>query len=74
MNKPTDKQLLDIARTYFSDNMPTLKARSNDDLDFYEVAVWNIEAALTAAFNIGYVAAQKERDTNPCISAPSSES
>ena len=53
MKQPTPEQLLDIARAHFSNNMTTLKARNSDGLDFYNVAVWNIEAALTAAYELG---------------------
>lgn len=58
MSEPTPKQLLNIAQTYFNSNMTTLQARQSDRLDFYEVSVWNIEAALKAAYALG----QKDRN------------
>ena len=57
MIQPTDEQLLEIAREHISSLIPTLKTRSVDHLDFYEMAVWNIEAMLKAAYELGYKAA-----------------
>ncbi len=34
-------------------NIPTLESRTRDSLDFYEVAVWEVKAALEAAYLIG---------------------
>lgn len=34
-------------------DIPTLKTRMRDSLDFHEVAVWEIKAALDAAYLIG---------------------
>lgn len=33
--------------------IPTLDVRNSDSLDFHEVSVWSVKAALTAAFNAG---------------------
>lgn len=41
----------DIAKKHLM--IPTLKARSSDSLDFHEVAVWNVESALSAAYDAG---------------------
>lgn len=38
------KKILDI---------PTLEARMQDSLDFHEVAVWEVKAALEAAYQVG---------------------
>lgn len=56
MNKQT--LLARIAGEYLQ--VPTLKARRSDSLDFHTVAVWNIEAALIAAFEAGVNSAQKQ--------------
>ena len=36
--------------------IPTLKTRLSDALDFHNVAVWQLKAALTAAFEAGAMA------------------
>ncbi len=33
--------------------IPTLQSRRSDSADFYDVAVWHVEAALKAAFDAG---------------------
>lgn len=33
--------------------IPTLKCRNSDGLDFHNVSVWAVEAALNAAFEAG---------------------
>lgn len=38
----------------------TLTTRNSDSLDFYDAAVWNIKAALEAAFAAGQQKAAKE--------------
>lgn len=69
---PTKKQLLDVARTYIGGNISTLEARNSDSLDFYQVSCWNLEAAFTAMFNLGFLAGKEESCTTS--SAPSSQS
>jgi hypothetical protein len=54
MSQPIYMKLLDIAQTHINSRIPTLKSRNNDGLDFYEVSVWNLEAALTAAYELGF--------------------
>lgn len=44
--------LTDIARRYLG--IPTLEKRNSDVQDFHDLAVWNIQAALMAAFEAGY--------------------
>lgn len=34
-------------------DIPTLESRTRDSLDFYEVAVWEVKAALEAAYLVG---------------------
>lgn len=62
-HKPTDPtaqrdaQLLEIAQRQF--HLETLETRNWDRLDFHDVAVWAIRAALEAAFAAGHAAATK---------------
>lgn len=49
--KPLDRILTDIAREHFG--IATLETRGSDGLDFHEVSVWQVEAALAAAFEAG---------------------
>ena len=49
---PSDALLLEIAAKHFH-SIDTLETRNNDGLDFHEVAVWSIRAALEAAFAAG---------------------
>jgi len=46
-----EQLLTDIAREHL--DIRTLKPRMSDALDFHEVAVWQVNTALTAAFNAG---------------------
>ena len=46
--KPTIQR---IAREYFG--VETLETRNSDRLDFYDVAVWSIDKALTEAYKAG---------------------
>lgn len=50
-------ELLKIARRHLG--LETLATQSSDSLDFHEVAVWNIKAALEAAYEAGRQSAQK---------------
>jgi hypothetical protein len=47
-----NKILTDIAHKNFS-NVETLETRKSDSLDFHDVAVWSIKAALEDAFIAG---------------------
>lgn len=38
----------------------TLVTRNSDDLDFHEIAVWQVKAALEEAYRLGYIAGQQE--------------
>src|SRR5690349_6848040 len=49
--KPSNPILAGIARDLLL--IPTLESRRSDRLDFHDVAVWQIEAALKAAFDAG---------------------
>ncbi len=46
-----DALLLAIAREHF--DVETLETRNSDSLDFHDVAVWSMRAALEAAFEAG---------------------
>lgn len=46
-----DTELAKIASAKLG--MPTLQTRNSDSLDFREVAVWQVRAALLAAFELG---------------------
>lgn len=48
--------LSDIAKKFLG--VATLDTRNSDTQDFYDLAVWNIKAALTAAYEAG-IKAQK---------------
>jgi len=49
---PSDALLLEIAAKHFH-SIETLETRNSDGLDFHDVAVWSICAALEAAFAAG---------------------
>ena len=53
-----DALLLEIARKHFP-NIETLETRNSDGLDFHDVAVWAIRAALADAFEAGRIAGAK---------------
>jgi hypothetical protein len=53
----TQQNLTQIAQKYL--HLETLEARKSDSLDFHDLAVWSIEAALKAAFEAGKQAAGK---------------
>ena len=46
-----DKTLADIAKDHL--HLETLETRNSDSLDFHDMAVWSIKAALEAAFEAG---------------------
>ena len=53
---PSEALLLEIAATHF--HIGTLETRNSDGLDFHDVAVWSIRAALEAAFAAGQAASR----------------
>jgi len=55
---PSDTLLLEIASKHFH-SIETLETRNSDRLDFHDVAVWAIRAALEAAYVAGQAAAAK---------------
>lgn len=48
---PSEALLLEIAAKHF--HVETLETRNSDGLDFHDVAVWAIRAALEEAFEAG---------------------
>jgi hypothetical protein len=56
-NTELENTLAQIAATHC--NVKTLKTRHSDSLDFIEVSVWGLKAALEAAFAEGLAAAQE---------------
>jgi len=55
---PSEALLLEIAARHFH-SIETLETRNSDRLDFHDVAVWVIRAALEAAYAAGHAAAVK---------------
>lgn len=49
---PSEALLLEIAAKHFH-GIETLETRNRDRLDFHDVAVWSIRAALEEAFEAG---------------------
>ncbi len=58
--EPTlDEVLAAIAKETL--HIDTLETRKSDSLDFHDVAVWSVKAALEAAYRAGLAAAKGER-------------
>ena len=58
--EPTVDELLSaIAKETL--HIDTLETRQSDSLDFHDVAVWSVKAALEAAYRAGLAAAREER-------------
>jgi len=55
---PSEALLLEIAAKHFH-SIETLETRHSDRLDFHDVAVWAMRAALTEAYAAGLAAATK---------------
>jgi hypothetical protein len=55
-----DRMLEAIAREALG--IRTLETRNSDHLDFHEVAVWSLKAALRKAFSVGYEQAVTDRE------------
>ena len=51
--------LADIAQKHLF--IETLEERKSDSLDFHEVSVWGVKAALEAAYAAGLAAAQEAK-------------
>ena len=57
MTKHEEKTLEEIAAKILY--IETLETRNSDSLDFHDVAVWNIKAALEKAYEAGKASANK---------------
>ncbi len=58
--EPTlDEVLAAIAKETL--HIDTLETRKSDSLDFHDVAVWSVKAALEAAYRAGLAAAKGDR-------------
>ena len=58
--EPTlDEVLAAIAKETL--HIDTLETRKSDSLDFHDVAVWSVKAALEAAYRAGLAAAKEAR-------------
>jgi hypothetical protein len=55
----TRKIFTTIAKTHL--RIDTLEIRRSDSLDFHDVSVWGISAALEAAYKAGFEAGKKAR-------------
>ncbi len=55
---PSEALLREIAARHFH-SIETLETQNSDRLDFHDVAVWAIRAALEAAYAAGHAAAPK---------------
>jgi hypothetical protein len=55
---PSDALLLEIATKHFH-TIETLETQHSDRLDFHDVAVWAIRAALKEAYAAGLAAAKR---------------
>ncbi len=56
-NRTANQTLEAIARQHL--RIETLETRKSDSLDFHEVAVWSVVAALEAAYQAGFAAAKE---------------
>ena len=52
-----DKKLAEIARQHL--RIETLETRRSDSLDFHDVSVWGVKAALQAAYDLGRKVSRK---------------
>jgi hypothetical protein len=57
------KTINQIAKTHL--DLDTLEERKMDSLDFHELAVWQIKAALIAAYEAGRQAGKTNRTARP---------
>jgi hypothetical protein len=60
---PSEALLLEIAAKHFH-SIETLETRNSDRLDFHDVAVWAIRAALEEAFEAGRRAGEATTSTS----------
>jgi hypothetical protein len=56
---PLDILLAQIAREHL--RIETLETRKSDNLDFHDVSVWGVKAALQAAYTLGSKVSRKTK-------------
>ena len=54
-----EKELAEIARRHL--RIETLETRHSDSLDFHDVSVWGVKAALRAAYDLGRKVSRKAK-------------
>jgi len=59
MNRSLQKNLAQIAREHL--RIESLETRRSDGLDFHDVSVWRVKAALHAAYDLGRNASRKAK-------------
>ena len=57
--QPIDQVLEDTAKEHL--RVPTLETRKSDSLDFHDLAVWQLRAALEAAYQAGLAVAKRKQ-------------
>ena len=60
-NKKINQLMTQIAQQHL--RLETLETRHSDSLDFHDIAVWQIESALRAAFEAGREEGLKSKPT-----------
>jgi hypothetical protein len=58
-----ERVLLEIAQKHLY--IETLETRKSDYLDFYDLSVWNVKAALEDAFQAGQQAVRQRKPKTP---------
>jgi hypothetical protein len=58
-----DQKLTQIAREHL--HIETLETRRSDSLDFHDVSVWGVKAALQAAYQLGREAPKRAKGGKP---------
>lgn len=58
LSPAAQREIAEIARVHL--HIEALETRRSDSLDFYDLAVWNIRAALEAAYLAGMVDHHRE--------------
>jgi len=61
VSRETNKKLSTISQIALKHlSCPTLETRMNNDQDFHDLAVWNIEKALSEAYDAGQLSTQEK--------------
>jgi hypothetical protein len=59
MTASNKQEIFEIAFRNFG--LETLETRNSDNLDFHDIAVWSIKAALEEAYQLGLAASKKTK-------------